>query len=174
MSKGKVPLDDLAYELQLLLGASKIIDTLERYDSQRLADDRKMGNLVNYFKDSAYVHIRNLYNFFSANTQNDAKVTEYIKGYSFNLTMYRNWKGALHDHALHIKAERKNTPRSNAIGGRHLNEMVPDFTNDILKLWQDWIDNTTDKTLEKKLIKILDDAKKATNDDVDKVTELLK
>jgi hypothetical protein len=47
---------DLAYELQLLLGADEIVSFIETQEPDTF------GNIVNYFKDSIYLHSRNLLN----------------------------------------------------------------------------------------------------------------
>lgn len=56
MSGDPLRLEDLAYELRLLLGADEIAAFME--------GDGRFGNLVNYYKDSAYLHSRNLLNAF--------------------------------------------------------------------------------------------------------------
>lgn len=173
MSNNKVPIEDLAYELQLLLGSAEVVKKLEAYDKKQTDDKDKVGNLINYFKDSAYMHARNLYNFFAADTKNDAKVTQYINTYLFDLTTYRQWIDALHDHALHIKTKRGTTSKSNVINGKHLNEMVPDFADDIKKMWQDWIDNTTNSTTRTELEDALKSAEESAESDAEKIMELL-
>ena len=55
-------LEDLGYELQLLLGADEIVSFIETHDNAAASDAVKFGNLVNYFKDSIYLHARNLLN----------------------------------------------------------------------------------------------------------------
>jgi hypothetical protein len=62
MADQSVLLKDLGYELQLLLGADEIVRFIEAHDTSVGVDADKFGNLVNYFKDSIYVHARNLLN----------------------------------------------------------------------------------------------------------------
>lgn len=126
-----VPIADLAYELRMLFGAAKICQLFD--------EDGNIGNPVNYAKDSVYVHTRNLYNFFAADTRNDARITQFTT-HTFDLSFYDTWIGALHDHALHIKDSR-HTP-TNIVNGKHLNEQIQNFADDIEKLWRDWIANT--------------------------------
>ena len=57
-----VALKDLAYELQLLIGADEIVSFVEAHDFESTSDADRFGNLVNYFKDSVYLHSRNLLN----------------------------------------------------------------------------------------------------------------
>ncbi len=139
-------LPDLEYELRMLLGAAKIVDFLEQNSTA--------GNLINYYKDSAYLHTRNLYNFFKANTGNDARITSY--GYSnasFDLSLYNTWIGPLHDHAHHIKSSR--TTPNNVISGSHINEQIVNFANDIEKIFNDWVNIVTDVTVKQLLVDIL-------------------
>ena len=57
MAQNKPPsLDDLFYELRMLLGAAAMCDAAEKHNC---------GNVVNYFKDSVYLHARILYAFFT-------------------------------------------------------------------------------------------------------------
>lgn len=150
-----VPIIDLAYELRMLLGAAQIC---------QLFDEFNVGNPVNYFKDSAYLHARNLYNFFAADTRNDAKVSQFTQ-HHFDLTLYRTWKSALHNHASHIKTSR-HTP-TNVINGAHLNEQPQKFADDIVKLWADWINHTTDPQLKAQLQDGLNAAHAEAQDDYD-------
>ncbi|MBL8015338.1 MAG: hypothetical protein JNK26_04085 [Candidatus Doudnabacteria bacterium] len=148
-------IEHLEYELRMLLGADQMI--------KLCALKREIGNPVNYFKDSAYMHTRNLYNFFS-NKRNDANVEDFIQ-YPFDVTVYNKWSDALHSHALHIKSDRV-TP-SNVVDGQHLNEQVPNFVSDILRLWQDWIDATNSQTDKQVLVDALARAQKEAQDDYD-------
>jgi|GEM_PF-2085128 len=160
-----VPIEDLKYELRLLLGAAKICELNEQNKG------RDIGNTINYFKDSAYIHVRNLYNFFAANTGNDAKVTQFTTQI-FDVSLYTNtWKDALHTHVLHIKTSR-NKP-NNVIKGVHLNEMIPIFARDIEKLWQEWIDTTENIPFKIILICTLEKAKENAQNDCDNVEKIL-
>lgn len=158
----KVPIDDLAYELRMLFGAAKLCQLLDKQD---------VGNPVNFMKDSVYLHTRNLYNFFAANTGNDAKVTQFTT-HTFNLSFYNTWIDALHDHALHIKTSR-HTP-TNVVGADRLNEQIQNFATDIEGLWNDWIAHTTPgSSLETKLKDALAKAHKEAQDDYDSLEKRL-
>lgn len=159
----KTPIEDLEYELHLLLGAAKIITALE---SKRPSI---IGNNINYFKDAGYMHARNLYNFFS-NKRNDGKVNAYTQ-HSFNLSLYQQWEDPLHRHVLHIKAER-NAP-NNVINGVHINTKIPDFASDIEQLWQEWINVTNDATGQQELKNALAKAQKEAQDDCDQFIKLV-
>lgn len=150
-----VPIDDLAYELRMLFGAAKICQLFDEYN---------VDNPVNYAKDSVYLHARNLYNFFAADTGNDAKVTQFTR-HQFDLTFYRIWIGPLHDHASHIKTAR-HTP-TNVINGEHLNEQTQKFADDIEKLWIDWINHTSDPSMKMRLKDAHDKARREAQDDYD-------
>ena len=145
----------------MLFGAAKLCKLFEVND---------LGNPVNYFKDAVYLHSRNLYNFFSSNTNNDAKVSAFTS-HQFNLSLYNTWKGALHDHALHIKCSR-GTP-TNVINGVHINEQIQHFATDIDGLWKEWIRNTNDLSLKKELQDALTKAKRESTDDYDKLQKQL-
>jgi len=150
-----VPIDDLEYELRMLLGAAK---------QCQLFDEHDIGNPINYAKDSIYLHARNLYNFFSANTANDARVTKFTS-HQFNLTFYGIWIDALHNHASHIKESRR-TP-TNVVNGDHLKDQVQKFASDIEGLWTDWINHTTDPQLKTRLKDALKSARQEAQDDYD-------
>jgi hypothetical protein len=150
-----VPIEDIAYELRMLLGAAKICQLFDEYN---------VGNPVNYAKDAVYLHARNLYNFFAADTRNDAKVTQFTQ-HQFDLTLYRTWIGPLHDHASHIKTSR-HTP-TNVINGEHLNEQIQKFASDIEKLWDEWSRITPASTLKTQLEEALNDARTQSWDDYD-------
>lgn len=157
-----VPLKDLEYELRMLLGAAIIYSLLEKINA---------GNPVNYVRDSVYLHARNLYNFFSADTRNDAKVTQFTQ-HSFDLSFYDTWKDALHTHASHIKTSR-HTP-NNVINGEHLNEQIQKFASDIESLWQDWMDHTINTQLKVQLNDALVRARREAQNDYDSLARKLK
>jgi hypothetical protein len=166
----KLPIEDLKYELHLLLGAAQIVEALEEFNKN---NPDTIGNLINYFKDSAYIHTRNLYNFFAADTKNDAKVTQYINNHLFNLALYQTWIGALHDHVLHIKTKRGDVIKSNLINGKYLNEMVPCFASDIEQLWNVWVKITPDATLKTRLKNTLSEAQTCAKNDSENLIRLL-
>jgi hypothetical protein len=160
----KTPIDDLEYELRLLLGAAKIITALESKQSD------VVGNNINYFKDSGYLHVRNLYNFFSGGAVHDGSVHEYTT-HNFNLTLYLQWKSPLHRHVLHISGKRNNA--NNEINGVHINTKLPDFATDTEALWQEWINVTTNTTEQQNLKDALTRAQKEAQDDCDQFIKLI-
>src|SRR5437879_3434813 len=70
MAQHKTPsLEDLGYELRMLLGAVEVC---------KVAEQHNHGNIVNFFKDSAYVHARILYEFFTNDEpKNDASIIQF-------------------------------------------------------------------------------------------------
>lgn len=160
--------EDLFYELRMLLGAANVIELL---------DGGKKDNLINYFKDSVYLHSRNLYNFFSNGGRNDAHVEDY-SAHDFDCSLYKKkdkdnktWEDALHNHVLHIKNTRINP--NNIIDGKHLNEMPLEFVEDIQRLWKKWIEVTTDTQMKNELSSRLKKAQDLARGDCDQLHKLL-
>ena len=156
-------IDNLFYELRMLLGASKMCE---------LADTNEWGNSTNYVKDAVYVHSRNLYIFFTNKTRNDDDLA--IKDFELKSIYsqlypkhYGEWKEAYHDHILHLRKTRTNKP-SNLHGTRHLNEQIRNFTNDIISLWETWESLTGNRSIKLLLEAKLLDAKKQSTDDYNK------
>ena len=97
----------LFYELRMLLGAAKMI---------KLFDENDMGNPSNYFRDSVYLHARNLYNFFDGEATYDSSIHTYVN-YVFDVSLYIKFKSQLHAKVLHI-----GEPRVEEVG-------IPDTCN---------------------------------------------
>ena len=154
---------ELEYELRMLIGSAQIVELLKKH---------KTGNIINYYKDSVYLHARNLYNFFSANKVYDARVTDYGgHGIFFDMSVYRKWFKALHTHVLHINTGR--TPPVNVIKGEHLNDQTKLFSDNIVGLWESWIGGVSDSATRKLLQDNLDKAKEEANNDCESVKRLL-
>lgn len=171
MSSNKVSIEDLKYELRMLLGAAEIVKQVEQHDDVQNKDTQKFGNIVNYFKDSAYLHTRNLYNFFSGCAVHDGSVHDYTL-YAFNLSLYKKWKKPLHQHVLHISNARSK-PR-NKIDGAHINTQIPCFAKDIESLWDKWIEVTTDSREKRALQGALTRAQNEAKDDCNNFVKLIK
>jgi len=115
---------DLYYELRCLIGATTL---WEAFKAQRKGFD------VVVAMDSAFVHIRCLYKFFTQQqSSHDISITEFGTG-AYQSTLFSNWEEALNRHVLHISKGRASP--TNTDGTTHLNEHVKDFANDIYKLW---------------------------------------
>lgn len=155
-------IDDLQYELRMLLGADKLLQFFE---------EKEMGNSTNLLKGSIYMHSRNWYNFFSNESDNDAKVSEFIT-HDFDLSLYIKWKSALHTHVLHMKTARNNP--NNIIDSKHLNEQPHIFVNDIVEIWKEWINKTRDRNIKESLQKAMDTATVEASDDYNNMLIKLK
>lgn len=70
--------------------------------------------------DSAFIHARCLFNFFTlATSGNDISIVEFGP-HAYSSATYTRWKEALHRHVLHIN-KRRASP-TNLKNGAHLNE----------------------------------------------------
>jgi|SRR3989304_6424289 len=155
--------EDLFYELRLLLGAAKLC---------QLADEVDLGNTINYFKDSAYVHARNLYNFFTkAEPGSDGSITQYAECV-ISSGLYPNpWKKYLNQYVMHI---RNRSGSVAVVNGKHINMMIQDFADDIKNLWQQWVNKTTDPKLKAELQDLLDKAQREVQEDYDNLRGWIK
>lgn len=154
-------LEDIKYELRLLLGADKLLSLFEKHQPD---------NTANYFKDSIYLHARNLYSFFYKNGKQLLNNTS-----GFDLKEYsNNWRYPLNDYVMHVNDDGSRNNGANVVNGVHLNEKAHWFTNDITRIWCDWINNTQDHTLKIYLKKILDQAKQEAQGDYNNLISLFK
>jgi hypothetical protein len=115
---------DLYYELRCLLGAATL---WQAFKTQHRGFD------VVVAMDSAFVHTRCLYKFFTQQqSSHDISIVEFgAAAYQSNL--FDTWEKPLNRHVLHISKGRLNP--TNTDSTTHLNEHVEDFANDIYKLW---------------------------------------
>lgn len=153
-------LGHLFYELRMLLGAAYMCD---------LAEKNRWEHATNYFKDSAYIHIRNLYVFFTDVSSNDISIEDFgvLKFYS---DFYQQWREALNRRVMHISQGR---PRRNETleprGSIQLNEIVKDFVTEIVTMWQIWASLIENADLRRELNSLLTKAKLRAEDDYKKV-----
>lgn len=149
-------LEDLGYELRLLLGADEIISFIEAHDNAAASNADKFGNIVNYFKDSVYLHARNLLNAFVEHADTEiGKIPDAIRS-----SAYRNRiKRPLERYVMHLESARDQTGTVQNIlsDGRHLNEYVHDLTAEVRRCWSEWIDLTGDQEL-KDILKAADES----------------
>lgn len=116
--------EDLYYELRCLLGATTLWSAFKA---------RGKGFDVVAAMDSAFVHARCLYKFFTQQqSSHDISVTEFGTT-PYQSTLFSTWEEALNRQVLHISKGR--TSPTNTDGTTHLNKHVEDFANDIYKLW---------------------------------------
>ena len=115
---------DLYYELRCLLGAATL---WQAFKTQHRGFD------VVVAMDSAFVHARCLYKFFTqSQSSHDISITEFRTS-AYQSSLFDTWEKPLNRHVLHISKGRLNP--TNTDGTTHLNEHVEDFANDIYKLW---------------------------------------
>ncbi|MBI3984182.1 hypothetical protein HY346_02690 [Candidatus Microgenomates bacterium] len=162
-STGNFPtMRHLKYELRMLLGAAK----LQKYFSENFP-----GNTENYPKDSVYLHARNLYNFFTkSKSRDDGSITQYGDKVISSPLYPKPWGPALNNRVMHI-GNRSNT--INIQGVVHLNDMVQEFAQDITRMWQEWIDQTSDLELRQKLEDALAQSEKQSSHDVTQMRQYL-
>ncbi|VEG57096.1 Uncharacterised protein [Mycolicibacterium aurum] len=150
MSGQPLALDDLGYELRLLLGADEIVQFMDAQGT--------FGNLVNYFKDSVYLHARNLLNALTNGCATDiGTIPSAIRS-----EPYGRLKRSLEVYVMHIKETRNQRGVTNVRGGKHLNEYVHDLTAEVKRCWNEWIAATGDQTLAE----LLQAAEKSAQDDL--------
>jgi hypothetical protein len=94
MSDQPLLLDDLGYELQLLLGADEVVSFRETHDNAAASDAERFGNLVNYFKDSIYLDARNLLNAFTEHADTEIELLSVARLH------YHEEPGAVHVYPL--------------------------------------------------------------------------
>jgi hypothetical protein len=148
-------------ELQLLLGASKITDYLE---NERQGQD---GNLINYFKDSAYLHIRNLYQFLTKQKKGGYDDITLVQiGYtpvSIKDTLYD--PEMLNRRVMHLTRNRHQNEVKEPLGTPQLNEKVNDLVSDITKHYASWANSIIDTADKLLALRILDTAQKQADTD---------
>ena len=156
-------------ELQLLIGASKLVDYLENERQGR------EGNLVNYFKDSAYVHIRNLYQFLTKqNIGGYDDITLVQLGYTpiaVKETLYDS--EMLNRRVMHLTRNRHQNEAKEPLGSPQLNEKVNEFVSDVIKHYSSWANSITDAADKALAFQILDTAQKQADTDFRNFEETL-
>jgi hypothetical protein len=116
---------ELCYELRCLLGAATLWQAFKDADA---------GFDVVVAQDSAFVHARCLFNFFtSTKSGHDISIVEFGPE-PYESSIYEMWKEPLNRHVLRIAKGRAKP--SNLKKGRHINEQILVFANEILRLWE--------------------------------------
>lgn len=145
--------EHLQYELRFLFGAQLLIKTT-----------KNDGNLQNYFKDSAYIHTRTLYEFFTAKSGGNDIHLEDLGQVKMQSSLYNKWLEALNRRAMHLspgRVKRNNTKEP--LDSGQLNDQIDNFCHDITSLWLQWVKNDNNRASE--LIDILWNAKDQAHDD---------
>lgn len=115
----------LHHELRCLLGAATVWQAF---------CEANAGFDVIVAMDSAFVHARCLFTFFTEDKGgDDVSVTEFGPTAPYASSMYDEWREPLHRHVLHV-AKGRTTP-SNLKAAGHLNQQVMPFAQEILRLW---------------------------------------
>ena len=116
---------ELCHELRCLLGAATV---------WKAFSDAKAGFDVVVAMDSAFVHARCLFNFFTHKKGGyDVSVTEFGPRVPYKSLVYEKWCEPLNRHVLHISKGRATPNNVNSSG--HLNKQVKAFSDEILRLW---------------------------------------
>ena len=97
-----------------------------------------------YAMDSAFLHARTLFEFFTS----DETRSNYYTVDQFGLTkldspLYRaGWKSGLHEYLMHAQRREGQQPLTDANGTQKaLKTMAPDFAAEIVRLWQVFVDD---------------------------------
>jgi hypothetical protein len=152
-----VAIKHLEYELRMLFGAAKL---------QQLISSKLPGNIENYLKDSVYVHVRNLYGFFvEASTGNDDSISLFGEQPMTSTLYPRPWRAGINTNVMHIRDRRADG--HNVHNGKHINECIEDFVDDIERMWLEWITITQNQSLKKELEEALANARRQSRDDLE-------
>jgi hypothetical protein len=166
MTGQPLALQDLGYELQLLLGADEIVSFVEAHDNGAASDADEFGNLVNYFKDSIYLHARNLLNTLTNGYETDIGAIPS----TITSAVYGNIKVSLERYVSHLKKPRNQRGVTNVRGGKHLSEHVHDLAAEVKRCWNEWIAATGDQALKE----LLESAEASARNDVSRLGGMLK
>lgn len=123
--KGLFIQTELHHELRCLLGSATLWRMFQKVDA---------GYDTVVAADSAFMHARTLFEFFTsdAKNSNNTKVTEFgIVLYKSPL--YSRWKESLNRHVLHLSHTRLNP--QNIKGSGQLKDQVEAFAQEVLLLW---------------------------------------
>jgi len=156
MANNKAPsLDDVQYELRMLLGGAAL--------AQRFADN---GYVTNYFKDSAYLHARILYEFFTQPPTHDASIQQFDHTLLTSTLYPMPLRDRLNRRVMHMNKSRSSNTLHEPPGTVQLNEQIDDIVTDIKALFQAWIAGCTDAQLKTDLTELVKNAEKQAKDDV--------
>ncbi len=131
MSRARASTDShikhLFYELRMLLGAASMCI---------LAEENDWGNATNFFKDSVYIHARNLYSFFTDRTRDDVSIQDFGLNCVYS-GLYDDKREALNRRVMHISPGRPTRNETvEPIGSSQLNELVEEFTTELEAMWE--------------------------------------
>lgn len=117
---------ELYHELRCLLGSATVWQIFKSTGA---------GYDVVVAEDSAFMHARTLFEFFTSKGKNSniLRITEFGLR-KFKSNVYAKWKVPLNRHVLHLNEKRLKP--NNLKNGEHLSEQVEVFAKEILKLWE--------------------------------------
>jgi len=164
MSRARASTDShikhLFYELRMLLGAANLCS---------LTEENEWGNVTNYFKDSVYLHVRNLYSFFTDRTRDDVSIEDFGHCCIYS-GLYNEKREALNRRVMHVSPGRPTRNETvEPIGSSQLNELVEEFTTEIEAMWEIWISLTDNPDVKHQLTTALKDARAQADNDVNKI-----
>ena len=142
-------LEHLEYHLHLLFGASRIEKSFNNPNQPNI------GYLIWYFRNSAFVHARSLYYFFTGTDERDLNVSDFIS-YNFSFPNLEIWLDAINKYEVHIDKNRDQ--KLNKINGVAIEDMVVEFATEIETAMNAWVANESDPTEQSKIQKTLDKA----------------
>lgn len=124
--------DDLYNELRWLLSAAA------EWQAAETGSDKRV---IVYAMDSAFLHARSLYEFFTwiepQRPTRRAQTRVYWRTYGLQgrlvSRLYTDWIGILHDYVMHLNDVRGSS--SNVLNGQQLNKQILIFAEDVLHLW---------------------------------------
>lgn len=164
MSRARASTDShikhLFYELRMLLGAAKMCT---------LAEENGWGNATNFFKDSVYIHARNLYSFFTDRTRDDVSIQDFGLSCMYS-ELYDEKREGLNRRVMHISPGRPTRNETvEPVGSSQLNELVEEFTAELEAMWEIWTSLTDDPTIKRQLTDALKDADVQSDDDLNRI-----
>lgn len=124
----------LSNELRWLLCAAT-----EWFVQQRLALGEVGYDVQVYAMDSAFLHARSLFEFFTQCTKPNHYGANSFLSRPLTSNLYGDWCGPLHAFLMH--AQDRSRPRKLKVAGgatKDLNQMPVEFANEILRLWKEF------------------------------------
>lgn len=119
--------EELYHELRCLLGAATVWSGF--------MEDKAGFNIV-VAMDSAFVHARCLFEFFTGISSHDVRITDFGPKQQYQSAIYDDWKEPLNRHVMHISKGRLKGNETNIKDNMHLKDKVIEFAEDILRLWE--------------------------------------
>ena len=123
-------------------------------------------HFILYTRDSAFLHARSLYEFFTYTKERKDKGKYLVIWKDFGLEqrleseLYGTWMVPLHHHVMHLENREES---NNVVDGIHLKDMPLKFAKDIVQLWIEFskkVEPELKKTLDKKLEEAIKESEK--------------